>query len=124
MVERANILPPQSLMGIAQEETRRYILEHDPLFASYKEAVDNYSAYEKLKEEANAKEQAALAEAEKKAAEQKEKQAASATSKKKKQSSVGKAAKKVAKTATNSILSRIGRKIGKAIARGIFGNWL
>ena len=65
MVERANILPPQSLMGIAQEETRERILGSDPLFASYKEAVDNYSAYEKLKEESDAKEQAALAEAEK-----------------------------------------------------------
>ena len=125
MVERANILPPQSLMGIAQEETREKVLDSDPLFASYKEAVDNYSAYEKLKEESDAKEQAALAEAEKKAAEKKEAdQNKAAASKKKKQSSVGKAAKKVAKTATNSILNRIGRKIGKAIARGLFGNWL
>ena len=125
IVERANILPPQSLMGIAQEETRERILGSDPLFASYKEAVDNYSAYEKLKEESDAKEQAALAEAEKKAAEKKEAdQNKAAASKKKKQSSVGKAAKKVAKTATNSILNRIGRKIGKAIARGLFGNWL
>ena len=121
MVERANILPPQSLMGIAQEETRERILDSDPLFASYKEAVDNYSAYEKL----DAKEQAALAEAEKKATEKKEAEQKKAdVSKKKKQSSVGKAAKKVAKTATNSILNRIGRKIGKAIARGLFGNWL
>ena len=125
MVERANILPPQSLMGIAQEETRERILGNDPLFASSKEAVDNYSAYEKLKEESDAKEQAALAEAEKKAAEKKEADQKKAdASKKKKQSSVGKAAKKVAKTATNSILNRIGRKIGKAIARGLFGNWL
>ena len=125
MVERANILPPQSLMGIAQEETREKVLDSDPLFASYKEAVDNYSAYEKLKEESDAKEQAALAEAEKKAAEKKEADQKKAdASKKKKQSSVGKAAKKVAKTATNSILNRVGRKIGKAIARGLFGNWL
>ncbi len=125
MVERASILPPQSLMAPAQEETRQKILDADPLFISYQEAVDRYSAYEKLKEAADAKAQAELAEAEKKAAEKREvEQKKAEAAKKKKQSSVGKAAKKVAKTATNSILSRIGRKIGKAIARGIFGNWL
>ena len=136
MVERANILPPQSLMAPAQEETRQSILQYDPLFAAYQEAVDNYSAYEKLKEEADAKLQAELAQAEQKAAEKqaaKEKKAAAqkeaeekkaAAAKKKQQSKAGKAAKKVAKTAANSILSKIGRKLGKAIARGIFGNWL
>ena len=136
VVERANILPPQSLMAPAQEETRQKVLENDPLYASYQEAVDRYSAYEKLKEESDAKTQAELAEAEKAAAakqEAEEKKAAAkkeveekkaAAAKKKKQSAAGKAAKKVAKTATNSILSKIGRKLGKAIARGIFGNWL
>ena len=136
MVERANILPPQSLMAPAQEEIRQKILDSDPLFAAYQEAVDRYSAYEKLKEEADAKAQADLEEAEKKATEQKEAEEKKAAAKreaeqkkadaakKKKQSAAGKAAKKVAKTATNSILSRIGRKLGKAIVRGIFGNWL
>ena len=137
MVERSNILPPQSLMAPAAEETRQSILEYDPLYAVYQEAVDRYSAYEKLREEADAKEQTALAEAEQKAlqkqeAEQKkaaEKQEAvqkktAASSKKKQQSAVGKAAKKVAKSATNTVLNKIGRKIGNAIARGVFGNWL
>ena len=126
MVEHANILPPQSLMAQAQEETRQRVLENDPLYASYQEAVDRYSAYEKLKEEAEAKEKAELAEAEKKAAEKKEAEQKknASSSKKKKQSTVGKAAKKVAKTATNSILNKIGRKLGNAIVRGIFGNWL
>jgi len=126
MVERANILPPQSLMAPAQEETRQSILQYDPMFASYAEAVDRYSAYEKLKEEADAKEQKALAEAEQKAAakQEAEQKKTSAAQKKKQQSAVGKAAKKVAKTATNSLLDRVGRKLGKAIARGIFGNWL
>ena len=96
------------------------------MFASYAEAVDRYSAYEKLKEEADAKEQKALAEAEQKAAakQEAEQKKTSAAQKKKQQSAVGKAAKKVAKTATNSLLDRVGRKLGKAIARGIFGNWL
>ena len=137
MVERANILPPQSLMAPAAKETRQSILEYDPLYAVYQEAVDRYSAYEKLREEADEKEQTALAEAEQKAlqkqeAEQKkaaEKQEAvqkktAASSKKKQQSAVGKAAKKVAKSATNTVLNKIGRKIGNAIARGVFGNWL
>ncbi|MBR0356971.1 MAG: DUF853 family protein, partial [Clostridia bacterium] len=99
MVERANILPPQSLMAPAQEETRQSILQYDPMFASYAEAVDRYSAYEKLKEEADAKEQKALAEAEQKAAakQEAEQKKTSAAQKKKQQSAVGKAAKKVAK---------------------------
>lgn len=127
IVERANILPPQSLMAPAREETRQSILEYDPLYAAYQEAVDRYSAYEKLKEEADAKEQTALAEAEQKAAAKREaeqKKATTTSTKKKQQSAVGKAAKKVAKTATNSVLDRVGRKLGKAIARGLFGNWL
>ena len=127
MVERANILPPQSLMAPAREETRQSILEYDPLYAAYQKAVDRYSAYEKLKEEADAKEQTALAEAEKKAAEKQaaeQKKATTTSTKKKQQSAVGKAAKKVAKTATNSVLDRVGRKLGKAIARGLFGNWI
>lgn len=133
MVERANILPPQSLMAPAREETRQSILEYDPLYAAYQEAVDRYSAYEKLKEEADAKEQTALAEAEQKAAakrEAEEKKAAEkeakaqAAAKKKNQSAVGKAAKKVAKSATNTVLNKVGRKLGKAIARGLFGNWV
>ena len=133
MVERANILPPQSLMAPAREETRQSILEYDPLYAAYQEAVDRYSAYEKLKEEADAKEQTALAEAEQKAAakqEAEERKAAEkeakaqAAAKKKNQSAVGKAAKKVAKSATNTVLNKVGRKLGKAIARGLFGNWV
>ena len=136
IVERANILPPQSLMAPTKDEVRQLVLQYDPLYASYQEAVDRYSAYEKLKEETDAKEQKALAEAEQKAlakqeAEQKkaaEKQAAeqkkTAAAKKKQQSTMGKAAKKVAKSATNTVLNKIGRKLGNAIARGIFGNWL
>lgn len=133
MVERANILPPQSLMAPAMEETRQSILEYDPLYAAYQEAVDRYSAYEKLKEEADAREQKAMAEAEQKAAakhEAEERKAAEkeakaqAAAKKKNQSAVGKAAKKVAKSATNTVLNKVGRKLGKAIARGLFGNWV
>ena len=102
---------------------------------SYQEAVDRYSAYEKLKEETDAREQAEREEAEQKAlakqeaeerkaaARQETEQKKAATAKKKQQSAAGKAFKKVAKTATNSLLDRVGRKIGKAIARGIFGNW-
>ena len=126
IVERANILPPQSLMAPSQEETRKKALENDPLYPAYQESVDRYSAYEKLKEESEAREKAELAEAEQKASQKQaaEQAKAAAASKKKQQSAVGKAAKKVAKTATNSLLDRAGRKLGKAIARGLFGNWL
>lgn len=131
MVERANILPPQSLMAPAQESTRQRILAGDMLYTEYKEAQDRYSAYEKLKEEQERaaaqleKEQQAEQAAKEKAAKAKEKeQAKKKTTAKKKDSATVKAAKKVARTTTNTVLNTAGRKLGKAIARGLFGNWL
>ena len=131
MVERANILPPQSLMAPAQESTRQRILAGDMLYTEYKEAQDRYSAYEKLKEEQERaaaqleKEQQAEQAAKEKAAKAKEKeQAKKKTTAKRKDSATVKAAKKVARTTTNTVLNTAGRKLGKAIARGLFGNWL
>ena len=48
IVERANILPPQSLMGAAGTEEIRRRIYADPLDAKYREAVDRESAYEIL----------------------------------------------------------------------------
>ena len=124
VVEHANILPPQSLMAPASDETRERILSNDNLFISYRDAVDRYSAYEKLNEKSDNTTAETDRKEDLKQASAQEKTKVSAGSKKKQQSTVGKAAKKVAKSATNSILNKIGRKLGKAIARGLFGNWL
>ena len=48
IVERANILPPQSLMGAAGEEEVKRLIYGDELDGKYREAVDRESAFEIL----------------------------------------------------------------------------
>ncbi|MBR4474540.1 MAG: DUF853 family protein [Oscillospiraceae bacterium] len=49
IVERAFILPPQSLMGIADEETVRRFIDSDEFEVKYRESYDRESAYEVIK---------------------------------------------------------------------------
>ncbi|MBQ2960233.1 MAG: DUF853 family protein [Oscillospiraceae bacterium] len=48
IVERASILPPQSLMGASEEELVQKIIVTDDFDAKYREMVDRDSAYEML----------------------------------------------------------------------------
>lgn len=74
IVERARILPPQSLMGSAGEETVNNAVTSDEFYLKYKDAEDRESAYEiiqaatlelqRLKEEAEAELQRLKEEAE------------------------------------------------------------
>jgi hypothetical protein len=48
MVERAKILPPQSMMGIADDSAVRSVILSDEFDLKYREAVDRESAYEVL----------------------------------------------------------------------------
>ena len=126
IVERCTILPPQSQMGVIDDERRKSEIMADELYGKYDEAVDNESAYELLtaknKQDAEAKAEAAQAEAEAKAKEKEEKEAAKAkekaekakAQKKKKTSS---ALGKVASSAANTI----GRQVGNSLARGLLG---
>ena len=70
VVERAGILPPQSLMGPADEETVQSLIVTDEFDVKYREAVDRESAYELLtranEELAKQREEAAAAAAEEK----------------------------------------------------------
>lgn len=58
IVERATILPPQSLMGAIDDISRSKIINNSPLLGKYDDAIDNESAYELLsqKEENKARE--------------------------------------------------------------------
>lgn len=120
VVERATVLPPQSMMGIIDEERRRAEIEADDLYGVYEQAVDNESAYELLtakreaderraEEEAKAEEERKQREAEQK---RKEKEA-KAKSSKKTQSALSKTA--------SSAMNSIGRELGKSVARGLMG---
>ena len=46
MVERANILPPQSRMGAADPDVVKKLILTDEFDAKYREAIDRESAYE------------------------------------------------------------------------------
>ncbi len=80
VVEKARILPPQSLMGPTTEEKVNSLIVSDEFELKYRETVDRESAYEiimkarqvleeKAAAEAQAKEEAKIAEEERKAAE-------------------------------------------------------
>ena len=126
IVERCTILPPQSMMGVVDDERRKAEILADGLYGKYDEAVDSESAYEiltaKNKQEAEAKAEAAQAEleakerekAEKEAAKQKEKaEKEKAKSRKKTSSALGKVA--------SSAATSIGRQVGNSLFRGLLG---
>ncbi|MCF0259657.1 MAG: DUF853 family protein [Erysipelotrichaceae bacterium] len=135
MVERTVIAPPQSSFDALSSAQIQSFCALDPLFAEYREMIDNESAYEKMMA---AKQQAALQEQEALEAEEapvqrksssptgtRRKTAGSssvqptATRKAKSTESVmEKTLKKAAKSATRTI----GRDVGKKAVRGILGN--
>lgn len=59
-VERALVFPPSSQLPPIETEERDHLFQQDVLYRVYRDAVDNYSAYEALQEEQKA--QQALAE--------------------------------------------------------------
>ena len=79
VVERAGILPPQSLMGPADEKTVQSLIVTDEFDVKYREAVDRESAYELLtranEELAKQREEAEAAAAEEKQRAKEEKEA-------------------------------------------------
>ena len=126
VVERATILPPQSMMGMIDDARRKAEIHADDLFGKYEVAVDNESAYELLaaeaakeaEAEAKAKEEAEKAKEEAAKAKEKEKEEkAKAKEKSKKKSKTSSAFSKV----TNSAMNTIGREVGKSVSRGILG---
>ncbi len=120
VVERAMILPPQSLMGPIDDSRREAEIRYDELFGKYEVPVDNESAYEIITADRKAEEEAAARAEEEKQAEkerakaEKEKEKAEKAKKSKKKSSAG---SKVA----NSALNAVGREIGRSVGRGILG---
>ncbi|MDO4853719.1 MAG: DUF853 family protein, partial [Clostridia bacterium] len=124
IVERATILPPQSMMGMIDDERRAAEIEADALFGVYETSVDSESAYEILKAEKERTEQAeaeqkAQAEAEKlkeKEAKQKEKDEKAAAKKKS-----AKKAKNPLEKVASSTMTSIGRELGRSVARGLLG---
>ncbi len=134
VVERAFILPPQSLMGPADENDVKQIILSDEFDLKYRQTVDRESAFEIL-ERATAElaamqqqeaEEAAAAKAAEKEAKEAEKQAAkeakaaekAAVQKKKATTS---AVTKTVQKATNSAASSVARSISTNLVNSIAG---
>ncbi|TDM30130.1 helicase HerA-like domain-containing protein [Macrococcoides canis] len=99
IVERAFIRPPESKIGVIDEQVKVKVIEDNQYHAQYNETVDRESAYELLQK----KVEASKAEA----------QAEKAAPKRKRKSEFEKIA--------SSVLTSVGRQIGREIVRNIFG---
>ncbi len=141
IVERCTILPPQSMMGMIDDERRKSEIMADTLYGKYDDAVDNESAYEiltgKAKAEAQEKEEAAAREAEEKERARQEKEEAKErerqekedrrTQAQKEKDALREKAKRKTKTtspfakAASSAASSVGREVGKSLYRGLLG---
>lgn len=94
IVERAFIRPPESKIGVIDEQVKVKVIEDNPYHAQYNETVDRESAYELLQKKVEA-------------------QAEKAAPKRKRKSEFEKIAA--------SVLTSVGRQIGREIVRNIFG---
>lgn len=130
IVERCTILPPQSMMGMIDDERRKSEIMADTLYGKYDDPVDNESAYEVLtgKAEAEAQEKAETAarEAEQKERERQEKEEAKAKEKAEKEAAKAKEKRKKKTTSAlgkvaNSTMNSIGREVGRSLFRGLLG---
>ncbi len=124
IVQKANILPPQSKMGSIDDGVRDNAMKDSILYSRYAKAVDSDSAYEFLQRKGLADAEAAeQAKAEKEAAKQAEKEAAA---KKKEEEAETKAKKRAAKSVGTTVAGTVGREVGKQVGQnfGKFGKTL
>lgn len=120
VVEKATVLPPQSMMGAIDTERRKAEIMADDVYGKYDTPFDPPSAYELLTEKAAAEaeekekaaaEAAAAKEAEKRKKEEEKQQ--KEEERKRKNSFGGKI--------VNSAVNTVGREIGRSFTRGILG---
>jgi DNA helicase HerA-like ATPase len=130
IVERANILPPRSSMAAVEGYSIQSVIEKSPLKEKYGTTVDEESAYEILRGEAEeAAEEARLAsealKAEKERKEQEKIQKAQEKEEERKKKEKERRFKNsiVGKVA-NSAVNTIGREVGRKLVRGILGSLL
>ncbi len=145
IVEKARILPPQSLMGAADEEIVKQAIAADEFELKYREDVDRESAYEiitraneelaaererELEEQKRAKEEAEKAKEAEKAAKQAEKEAAAAAkaaereaaakakASEKKKSAAKSTAQKITSSAVSSVVNSLGTNVANSLMGG------
>lgn len=115
VVEKATILPPQSMLGPIDPERRTAEIHADELYGKYETPVDNESAYEIIN-----RNEAEEAEAAKNAEEEKARQKAEeAEAKKKEKAAAKKKSSSVLTKVGSSAISAAGREIGRSLTRGL-----
>ena len=115
VVDIATILPPQSMMGPIDDETREQEVKGNLLYSRYSDFFDRDSAYEFLQRKNLADAEAAQEAADEAARQKEEEKAAKAAAAKTK--SANKLVGNVAKTTG----STVGREIGKALGSTMGG---
>lgn len=133
VVENAKILPPQSLMGAADEEIVSELIQNDELDVVYRGAIDRETAFEVIREaneELQARKEAELAEQEAAKAKEKEEKLAAANKKtaanskvssglkKKTASKTGNTAKKAASSAFSSVANSLSSNVVNSLSGG------
>jgi len=116
-VQRTLIRPPESRIGPLSDQERSERIGRSPLKGRYEEMVDRESAFEMLKQRAEAQEAAAAAEAERQR-EEKERSRSARKSGGRRRQSAGEA---FIKSAARSIGSQLGRQIIRGIMGSLFG---
>ena len=133
VVQKATILPPQSLMGAIDDSLRLMVVSRSPIHGKYDTVIDRESAFEILStqmEEKKAQEEAIQQEKEEAKAQKEEEKIKREEERKKKQEErekekakkntvqykIGKAAERTA----NSALSTIGRKVANELFKSFF----
>ncbi len=112
IVEKATILPPQSMMGAIDDSTRLMVMNQSQFKGKYETAIDRETAYEKIKAEMEEAEAEKVKQEEQKQKEKEEKQKGTSKSGGKQKKS---AAEKAFEKTANAALGTIGRQIGKSI---------
>ena len=135
IVERAYVMPPRSLLGVAEESKRQEIIKASPLDSKYAKTVDRESAYEVLQKRAEQAAKEAAEEAgeeyvpEDETIQEEIRRNSRSTSTKAKKTTTRRTTtkkeppsmfEKVAEKAATSF----GRSIANALARGILGSLL
>ena len=125
VVKQCKILPPQSLMGALDDETRKSEIVNNLLYTKYTQEIDRESAYELLtrkierQAEEEAKEKATIAEEK-----QKEKEAEAAKkAAERKATAQEKEVKRAVKNVARSASGTIGRELGKSIGESVGGSF-
>ncbi len=133
IVDKALILPPQSMMGVLDDISRNKVINSSAIIGKYEEMVERDSAYEELdqmikeKYEAEEAEKRAIEEAKaaEKAAKEAEKAAKQAEKEKKeKEREAEKKKKEEEKARKNSIEYKLGKKVTNAATNKIINKGL